>query len=165
MTRTLWGILLLAASAVFACEENPPKAEPAAPPSALAPNPVPAPAPPEPEPAPTPTKPPESVAAQHVLITYRGAKNAPKEVKRTKAAAKTLAEEVAAKAKGGTDFTALVKEYSEDPGTKDRLGSLGKFTPDKMVKPFSDAAFHLGVDEVSAPVETEFGFHIIKRNQ
>lgn len=165
MTRTLWGILLLAASAVFACEENPPKAEPAAPPSALAPNPAPAPAPPEPAPVPAATKPPESVAAQHVLITYRGAKNAPKEVKRTKAAAKTLADEVAAKAKGGTDFTALVKEYSEDPGTKDRLGSVGKFTPDKMVKPFSEAAFKLGVDEVSAPVETEFGFHIIKRNQ
>ena len=165
MTRTLRGMLLLTASAALACEENAPVAEPAAPPSALAPSPAPAPPPPEPEAKPTPAKPPESVAAQHVLITYRGAKNAPKEVKRTKAAAKTLADEVAAKAKAGTDFTALVKEYSEDPGTKDRLGSVGKFTPDKMVKPFSDAAFQLGVDEVSAPVESEFGFHIIKRNQ
>src|SRR6187455_3329769 len=161
MTRTLWGMLLLAASAALACEETKPVTESAAP-TAPSPAPTPPPAPPEPAPAPAPAKPPESVAAQHVLITYRGAKNAPKEVKRTKAAAKTLADEVAAKAKAGTDFSALVKDYSEDPGTKDRLGSVGKFTPDKMVKPFSDAAFHLGVDEVSAPVETEFGFHIIK---
>jgi parvulin-like peptidyl-prolyl isomerase len=105
------------------------------------------------------------VAAQHVLVTYRGAKNAPKDVKRTKAAAKKLAEEILAKARSGSDFTGLVKEYSEDPGTKDRLGSVGKFTPDKMVKPFSDAAFALKVDEVSEVVETEFGFHVIKRNQ
>ena len=164
MTRTLWGMLLLAASAALACEETKPVTESAAP-TAPSPARTPPPAPPEPAPAPAPAKPPESVAAQHVLITYRGAKNAPKEVKRTKAAAKTLADEVAAKAKAGTDFSALVKDYSEDPGTKDRLGSVGKFTPDKMVKPFSDAAFKLAVDEVSAPVETEFGFHVIKRNQ
>src|SRR5688572_6208557 len=165
MTRTLWGILLLTASPALACEENTPATEAAVSPNTPAPSATPAPAPAPPDPAPTSTKPPESVAAQHVLISYRGAKNAPIEVKRTKAAAKTLADEVAQKAKSGTDFTALVKDYSEDPGTKDRLGSVGKFTPDKMVKPFSDAAFKLGVDEVSAPVETEFGFHVIKRNQ
>lgn len=112
-----------------------------------------------------PAKPPEAVAAQHVLIAYRGAKNAPKEVKRSKGAAKQLAAEVLAKARSGGDFTALVKEYSEDPGTKERLGSVGKFTPDKMVKPFSEAAFKLDVNEISEIVETEFGFHIIKRNQ
>jgi parvulin-like peptidyl-prolyl isomerase len=105
------------------------------------------------------------VAAQHVLIAYRGAKSAPKDVMRTKEKARALAEEIAKKAKEGTDFTGLVKEHSEDPGTKDRMGSVGKFTSDKMVKPFSDAAFKLKVDEVSDVVETEFGFHIIKRNQ
>ena len=120
---------------------------------------------PEPPPEPAPTKPPEAVAAQHVLISYRGAKNAPKSVTRTKAAAKKIAQEVVEKARSGSDFTLLVKEYSEDEGTKDRLGSVGKFTPDKMVKPFSDAAFRLKVDEVSDVVETEFGYHVIKRNQ
>ena len=106
-----------------------------------------------------------SVAAQHVLVAYKGAKGAPAGVSRSKADAKKRASEVVTKAKAGGDFSQLVKEYSDDPGTKDRLGSVGKFTRDKMVKPFADAAFALKVDEVSEPVETEFGFHVIKRNQ
>lgn len=110
-------------------------------------------------------KPPERVAAQHVLITYRGAKNAPSKTKRTKAEARTLAEEVRRKAEGGAVFADLVAEYSEDPASKERMGSLGVFTPEKMVKPFSDAAFALKVNGVSPVVETEFGFHVIKRNQ
>ncbi len=161
---------LLLCGVFFCCCEDPPApasdppgAITAAAQSAVAPA-APAPAA-EPGPAPEPEKPPEAVAAQHVLITYRGAKNAPRGVTRSKAKAKQLAEEVAKQASSGADFSALVKEYSEDPGTKDRLGSVGKFTPDKMVKPFSDAAFKLKVGEVSGVVETEFGYHVIKRNQ
>ncbi len=147
----------------FGCEDPPKEAPTPAAPSATAEVPAPEPLP-EPDP-PKDEKPPEAVAAQHVLIAYRGAKNAPKEVTRSKEKARELAEEIAKKAKGGADFTGLVKEHSEDPGTKERMGSVGKFTPDKMVKPFSDAAFKLKVDEVSDVVETEFGFHVIKRNQ
>jgi parvulin-like peptidyl-prolyl isomerase len=99
-----------------------------------------------------------------VLVAYRGAKNA-KGVTRTKDEAKKRAQEVSAKAKAGADFAGLARDYSDDPGSKERMGSVGKFTRDKMVKPFSDAAFSLKVDEVSEPVETEFGFHVIKRNQ
>lgn len=164
MSRKLQA-LLIATGVLVGCEKTEPAPEAVAAPSATAPVAAAPSAAPEPAPTPTVEKPPESVAAQHVLIAYRGAKNAPPGVKRSKAAAKTLADEVAAKAKAGSDFSALVQEYSEDPGTKDRLGSVGKFTPEKMVKPFSDAAFKLRVDEVSAPVETEFGFHVIKRNQ
>jgi parvulin-like peptidyl-prolyl isomerase len=108
---------------------------------------------------------PDAIAAQHVLVAYKGAKGAPKTITRSKADAKKRAEEVASKAKGGGDFSALVAEYSDDPGSKERMGSVGKFTRDKMVKPFSDAAFALSVDEVSGVVESEFGFHVIKRNQ
>ncbi len=108
---------------------------------------------------------PDAVAAQHVLVAYKGAKGAPKSVTRSKADAKKRAEEVVAKAKGGSDFTALVAEYSDDAGSKTRMGSVGKFTRDKMVKPFSDAAFALSVDEISDVVESDFGFHVIKRNQ
>jgi len=108
---------------------------------------------------------PDAVAAQHVLIAYKGADKAPKGVTRTKADAKKRAEEVVAKAKGGTDFSALVSEYSDDPAAKERQGSVGKFTREKMAKPFSDAAFALKVDEISAPVETPFGYHVIRRNQ
>lgn len=113
----------------------------------------------------TPAKAPDSIAAQHVLIAYKGAKGADKKITRSKAEAKKRAEEVLAKAKSGTDFSSLVAEYSEDPGSKDRQGSLGKFTRDKMTKPFADAAFALGVDQISDVVETESGFHVIKRNQ
>ena len=108
---------------------------------------------------------PDAIAAQHVLVAYKGADKAPKGVTRSKADAKKRAEEVAAKAKAGTDFSSLVAEYSDDPAAKERQGSVGKFTREKMAKPFSDAAFALGVNETSAPVETPFGFHVIKRNQ
>jgi peptidyl-prolyl cis-trans isomerase NIMA-interacting 1 len=152
--------------------EQPPPAPTAAPSASL----TAAKAPPPPAPTPAATasaadKPaaatdkPESVAAQHILVVYKGAKNAPASVKRSKADAKKRAEEAAAKAKAGEDFTALVKEYSDDAATIDRLGSVGKFKADGMVKPFSDAAFALKVDGTSDPVESPFGFHVIKRNQ
>lgn len=115
--------------------------------------------------APAEQTPPETIAAQHVLVAYSGAKGAPVKIKRTKADAKKRAEEVAAKAKKGDDFTELVKVYSDEPGAIDRLGNLGKFKREAMVKPFSDAAFALKVNETSEVVETEFGFHVIKRNQ
>lgn len=103
--------------------------------------------------------------AQHVLVAYRGAKNAPKDVTRTKTEAKARAEKVQRDALAGVSFDELVTSFSDDRGTRDQRGSLGKFTRDKMVKPFSDAAFALRVGEVSDPVETPFGFHIIKRTQ
>ena len=115
---------------------------------------------------PSMTAEPTAIAAQHILIAYKGAQNAPKAVTRSKADAKKRADEVATKAKAaGADFSALVAEYSDDPAKAERQGSLGKFTRDKMAKPFSDAAFGLKVDEVSDPVETPFGFHVIRRNQ
>lgn len=110
-------------------------------------------------------KPPASVAVQHVLVAYKGAKNAPKGIVRRKADAKKRAEEVRDKARAGADFTELVKSYSDDPGASERMGSLGKITRDKVVPEFADAAFALEVDRVSDVVETPFGFHVIKRNQ
>jgi NIMA-interacting peptidyl-prolyl cis-trans isomerase 1 len=113
----------------------------------------------------TPATVPDAIAAQHVLVAYKGADKAPKGITRSKAEAKKRADEVAAKAKSGADFSALVAEYSDDPAAKERQGSLGKFTREKMAKPFSDAAFALAVGESSGAVETPFGFHVIKRNQ
>ncbi len=109
--------------------------------------------------------PPTEVAAQHILVAYKGAKGAPKSVTRTKVEAEKRAQEALDKIRGGADFTSLVKEYSDDPVSADRLGSVGKFTRDRMVKPFSDAAFALKVDQVSDVIESPFGYHVIKRNQ
>jgi len=176
MKTVLSVVSVVLASVLASCHEDK-KAPP--PPSATAADPVTAPAsapasapaaaaPGSSSNAPSAAAPPDApaaIAAQHVLVAFKGAQNAPKTITRSKAEAKKRAEEVSAKAKAGSDFTALVSEYSDDPASKDRMGSLGKFTRDKMVKPFSDAAFALAVGEVSGPVETPFGFHVIKRNQ
>jgi NIMA-interacting peptidyl-prolyl cis-trans isomerase 1 len=112
-----------------------------------------------------PAAPPDAIIAQHVLVAYKGAKRAPKGVTRSKADAKARAAEALAKIRAGTPFEDVVKEYSDDTGSIDRMGSLGKFRRDDMDPAFSAAAFALGVGQVSDPVETPFGFHVIKRTQ
>jgi foldase protein PrsA len=56
----------------------------------------------------------------------------------------------------------VAAQYSTDPGSKDSGGSLGSFDKSRMVKPFADAAFALKVDEVSQPVKTQYGWHVIE---
>jgi peptidyl-prolyl cis-trans isomerase NIMA-interacting 1 len=127
--------------------------------------PPPSPSPPPPSPPPSPQGPQdERAGASHILVAYKGAERAAPTITRTKDEAKKRALEVAQKAKSG-DFAALAKEYSDDPGSGPRGGALGVFTRNAMVKPFADAAFALKPGEVSGIVETEFGFHVIKRTQ
>ncbi len=57
----------------------------------------------------------------------------------------------------------MAKELSVDSGSAKRDGNLGYFTKGKMVKQFEQVAFKLQIGEVSEPVKTEFGYHIIKR--
>ena len=71
------------------------------------------------------------------------------------------AKEIAASLANGGDFEALAKEHSLD-GSKEFGGDLGYFTAEEMVPAFSEAAFALDVGEVSEPVKTEFGWHLIK---
>lgn len=63
---------------------------------------------------------------------------------------------------GGGDFAAIAKEKSIDPGSAPRGGDLGFFTKDRMVKPFADAAFLMKPNEISKPVKSAFGYHVIK---
>jgi foldase protein PrsA len=66
------------------------------------------------------------------------------------------------KIEAGEDFAELATEYSEDPGSASNGGSLGYFSRGKMVPEFEAVAFSLEVGEVSEPVQSQFGFHIIK---
>lgn len=65
-----------------------------------------------------------------------------------------------ARVKGGEDFAKVADAVSKDPGSQG--GDLGWFTADKMVKEFAEAAFKLDVGQVSDPVKSEFGWHVIK---
>lgn len=65
--------------------------------------------------------------------------------------------------KKGESFANLAKELSIDKGSAKRGGELGYFGRGMMVKPFEEAAFKLEKGQISDPIKTEFGYHIIKR--
>ncbi|MBZ5200082.1 peptidylprolyl isomerase [Planomicrobium chinense] len=88
---------------------------------------------------------PEQVEASHILVET-----------------KEKADEVAAKLDNGEDFAELAKEYSTDTATAESGGDLGAFGTGEMAPEFEEAAFAMKTDEISEPVETEYGFHIIK---
>ncbi len=123
------------------------------------------PAQPPAEPETTEVERPTELSAAHILIMHKDSDRAPPEITRTKEEALALVQEIARKLEAeGADFAALAKEYSDCPSGS-RGGDLGTFSPDRMVKPFSDATMKLAVGEVSDPVETQFGYHIIRRQE
>jgi peptidyl-prolyl cis-trans isomerase D len=101
---------------------------------------------------------PEERQAAHILIAVKpGASDA------DKAAAKARAEDLTAKAKAApARFGELAKQYSQDPGSAAQGGDLGSFGRGNMVKPFDDAVFAMKVGDIVGPVETEFGYHVIR---
>ena len=108
---------------------------------------------------------PEEVQASHILISYQGADRADADISRSKDEAKAEAERIRGLiVDDGQDFAEMAKEHSDGPSST-KGGDLGKFKFEVMAKPFSEAAFALGIDEVSGVVETGFGFHVIKRTE
>ncbi|WP_276330851.1 peptidylprolyl isomerase [Orenia marismortui] len=97
-------------------------------------------------------KQPAEVKAKHILI-----KTDDKSEKEAKAKAQKILKEL----KQGADFAKLAKKYSEGPSAKNG-GELGYFGKGRMVAEFEEAAFNLEIGEVSEPVKTQFGYHIIK---
>jgi parvulin-like peptidyl-prolyl isomerase len=97
------------------------------------------------------------VTVRHILI--RVDENAlPDQVE----AAKTKIDAILAEIKNGADFAETAKAKSEDIGSNEQGGELEPFAKGEMVQPFSDAAFATPVGQISDPVRTEFGWHIIK---
>ena len=100
------------------------------------------------------------IHAQHILICFRGAERCDRDTSKDDARKKI---EELKKEATPDNFEKLARENSTEPGAKERSGDLGFFSKGMMVKPFEDAVFPLKVGAISDPVETQFGFHIIRK--
>jgi foldase protein PrsA len=88
---------------------------------------------------------PEQVQARHILVSNLA-----------------TAQKVEAALKSGQSFAVVAKQYSTDPGSKDKGGELGFFRRGQMVPEFDKVAFTMPVNQISAPVKSRFGYHIIQ---
>jgi hypothetical protein len=109
--------------------------------------------------------PPKKIGARHVLVQWMGAEHAPTSVVRSKEQALAVVQEVLKRAKAKEDFARLAVEFSDEPGSGNRGGSLGRFGRGQMVGAFEAAAFKLDVGEISEIVESPFGYHVIQRTE
>ncbi len=100
----------------------------------------------------------ETVNISHILRQVKAGESSTQ-------AALVRIREIKRKLDEGGDFTELAKEYSEDPASAKRGGDLGFTKRGDFVKEFEEAAFALGVGQISDIVQTQFGFHIIKLNE
>jgi foldase protein PrsA len=88
---------------------------------------------------------PEQVTARHILVPNLA-----------------LANQIEADLKSGQSFAALAKKYSTDPGSKDKGGELGSFRRGQMVPAFDKYAFSAPIGQISPPIKSPFGYHIIQ---
>lgn len=100
---------------------------------------------------------PPEVRASHILVSVSPQAD-PKEVAEKEKAAQAIA----ARVKKGEDFGKLAQELSEDPSAKQNSGDLDFFPKERMVPEFSEVAFKMKKGEISEPVRSQFGYHVIK---
>ncbi len=103
---------------------------------------------------------PETVRASQILVSVR--KEAPPE---DALAAENKIKALADRIKKGEAFEAVAKESSDDPSAKTNGGDMGSFGRNQIMPEFADAAFKLKIGEVSTPVRTQFGYHLIKATE
>lgn len=96
----------------------------------------------------------ETRATRHILLGTTSGEDADSQLAK--------ADELAEQLRGGADFAELAKEHSQDPGSAENGGSLGDVAAGVMAAEFEEAAFALTQGQISAPVKTQFGYHIIK---
>lgn len=101
-----------------------------------------------------------SVRASHILLMYKGSSRST--ASRSKDEAQQQIAALATQIQGGADFAELARAHSDCP-SKAKGGDLGSFGRGQMVGPFENAAFGMEVGGISGIVETDFGYHIIKR--
>jgi peptidyl-prolyl cis-trans isomerase D len=103
---------------------------------------------------------PDQVKVRHILISVPKGADA-----KTDAAAKAKAEEVLKQLRAGGNWDALAKKYSDDPGSKNSGGELGFLQHGVTVPEFDKAAFSLKPGQISEPIKTQFGYHIIQTEE
>ena len=106
----------------------------------------------------------KQVQARHILIRIQGSVVPVREGQKdlTEAEALSKAQDIRKRLVAGEDFATIAKAESDDSGSGARGGDLGFFGAGQMVPQFEQAAFALGKNEISEPVKTQFGFHIIQ---
>ena len=106
----------------------------------------------------------EQIRARHILIRFKGSpvpvKPGGKDLTEEEALAKT--QDLEKRLQGGADFGQLATAESDDTGSAKMNGDLGAFGRGKMVPSFDEAAFKMKPGEISAPVKSQYGYHIIK---
>lgn len=102
---------------------------------------------------------PEEACASHILVKVKAT---PDGAGHPDAEATAIAQAAVGQLKGGADFAAVAKKVSEDEGSASQGGDLGCFARASMVPEFANAAFSLGIGQVSDPVKTSFGYHVIR---
>jgi peptidyl-prolyl cis-trans isomerase C len=107
---------------------------------------------------------PEKARASHILLITTDPKTNTELTEDQKATKRKEMEGILKRARAGEDFAKLAKEYSEDPGSKDKGGEY-TFPRGQMVAEFEAAAFSLNTNQVSDIVTTRFGYHIIKLSE
>jgi len=105
-----------------------------------------------------------TIRARHILIRYKGSRVPlkPNQKDLTEEEALAQAQDIRKRLAAGADFAQVAQQESDDPGSAAKGGDLGEFHKGMMVAPFDDAASTLPVGEISEPVKTPYGYHIIQ---